>query len=181
MVVIAVGIRSNIELAQASGLECERGIIVNDQLQTSDADIYSFGECAQHNGMTYGLVAPLYEQVEVCANVLCGNSDKTYRGSVTATGLKVTGVSLFSAGQFNEDSDCKVIKLSDDSKGIYRKLVFKQSRLVGALLYGDITGSLWYQELIEKQEDITPHKDYIMFGPDFIAETKSEETTSVAA
>lgn len=181
LVVIAVGIRSNINLARSCGLDCENGVLVNDQLQTSDPDIYALGECAQHNGVTYGLVAPLYEQAEICAAVLCGDNDKNYQGSITATGLKVTGVHLFSAGQFHEDGDCKVIILSDDKKGIYRKLVFKQNRLVGALLYGDITGSLWYQELIKTQEDISTHKNYIMFGPDFIPDSKSEETTSVAA
>ena len=181
LVVIAVGIRSNISLAQASGLECERGIVVNDYLQTSDSDIYALGECAQHDDITYGLVAPLYEQAEVCAKVLCGSDDESYKGSITATGLKVTGVHLFSAGQFQQDDDCKVVSLSDDTKGVYRKLVFKQNQLVGALLYGDITGSLWYQELIQSQEDITLHKNYIMFGPDFIPEDKTNENTSAAA
>lgn len=174
LVVIAVGIRSNINLAQTSALDCERGILVNDYLQTSDPDIYAVGECAQHNGITYGLVAPLYEQVEICANVLCGNKNKTYQGSITATGLKVTGVNLFSAGQFLEDDDCKLVKLFDDKNGVYRKLVVKDNKLIGALLYGDINGSLWYQELIQTEQDITPHKDYIMFGPDFIPETNSE-------
>ncbi|MGB1801007.1 MAG: NAD(P)/FAD-dependent oxidoreductase [Gammaproteobacteria bacterium] len=181
LVVIAVGIRPNISLAQASTLDCERGILVNDYLQTSDPNIYSIGECAQHNGITYGLVAPLYEQAEICANVLCGNSNETYQGSITATGLKVTGVSLFSAGQFREDDDCKLVKLIDDKNGVYRKLVVKDNKLIGALLYGDINGSLWYQELIQSKQDITPHKDYIMFGPDYIPETNSEETTSEAA
>lgn len=181
LVVIAVGIRPNISLAQESGLKCERGILVNDSLQTSDPDIYSLGECTQHNGNTYGLVAPLYEQAEVSAAVLCGNSDKKYHGSLTATGLKVTGVSLFSAGQFQEDNDCKVIKLSDGKKNIYRKLVFKQNKLVGVLLYGDITGSLWYQELIHSQKDITAYKEMIMFGPDYIPDEKSVKFSSVAA
>ena len=180
LVVIAVGIRSNISLAQASALDCERGILVDDYLQTSDPNIYAIGECAQHNGKTYGLVAPLYEQAEICADILCSNSNKTYQGSITATGLKVTGVNLFSAGQFLEDDDCKLVKLFDDKNGVYRKLVVKDNKLIGVLLYGDINGSLWYQELIQSKQDITPHKEYIMFGPDFIPETNSEATSEAA-
>jgi nitrite reductase (NADH) large subunit len=170
LVVIAVGIRPNIQLAKDSNLYCERGVVVNDRLQTSDEHIFSLGECVQHNNVTYGLVAPLYEQAAICADYLCGNTGAAYTGSVTATGLKVTGVHLFSAGQFLEDDECKTIKLNDDKKGIYRKLVFKNNTLIGALLYGDITGSLWFQELIQNQEDITPYKYFIMFGPDYIPE-----------
>lgn len=181
LVVIAVGIRSNISLAQASALDCERGILVNDYLETSDPNISAVGECAQHSGITYGLVAPLYEQAEICANVLCGNSNKSYQGSITATGLKVTGINLFSAGQFLEDDDCKLVTIFDDKNGVYRKLVVKDNKLIGALLYGDINGSFWYQELIQSKQDITPYKEHIMFGPDFIPETNSEEVTSEVA
>jgi nitrite reductase (NADH) large subunit len=181
LVVIAVGIRPNIQLAKDSNLYCERGIVINDRLQTSDEHIFSLGECVQHNNVTYGLVAPLYEQAEICADYLCGNTDATYFGSVTATGLKVTGVHLFSAGQFLEDDECKTIKLNDDKQGVYRKLVFKNNILIGALLYGDITGSLWFQGLIESQEDITPYKDFIMFGPDYIPEKKKTDVSSIAA
>jgi nitrite reductase [NAD(P)H] large subunit len=181
LVVVAVGIRPNISLAQSVGLVCERGILVDDHLQTSDPDIYALGECVQHRGMTYGLVAPLYEQAEICAKYLCGNETVEYFGSITATGLKVTGVHLFSAGQFMQDDKCKVITLIDEQKDIYRKLVFKNNTLVGALLYGDIEGSIWYQELIQSKEDISPYKEFIMFGPDYIPENHNIEKRSVAA
>ncbi len=181
LVVIAVGIRPNISLAQTAGLDCERGILVDDHLQTSDSDIYALGECVQHKGMTYGLVAPLYEQAEICAKYICGNDAAEYAGSITATGLKVTGINLFSAGQFLEDKECKIIKLFDDSKGLYRKLVIKNDRLVGVLLYGDISSSLWYQELIQSQEDITPYKKFIMFGLDYMPEKSSDKNTLIAA
>lgn len=181
LVVIAVGIRPNISLAQSVGLDCERGILVDDHLQTSDPDIYALGECVQHKGITYGLVAPLYEQAEICAEYICGNNAVEYAGSITATALKVTGVNLFSAGQFQEDDECKVIKLFDDKKGIYRKLVFKNNQLIGALLYGDINSSLWYQELIQSKEDITSYKNFIMFGSDYLPEINTNATTSEAA
>ncbi len=181
LVVMTVGIRPNISLAQSTELECERGILVNDYLQTSDPNIYALGECVQHRDTCYGLVAPLYEQAEICAKNICANTNVSYEGSVTATGLKVTGVSLFSAGQFLEDDQCKVITLNDDAKGIYRKLVFKENLLIGALLYGDINSSLWYQELIQSQEDITPYKSFIMFGSDYIPQETSDESQSQAA
>jgi nitrite reductase [NAD(P)H] large subunit len=181
MVVIAVGIRPNISLAQSIGLSCERGILVNDQLQTSDPDIFALGECVQHQGTTYGLVAPLYEQAEICADYLCGNEKVEYSGSITATGLKVTGVSLFSAGQFMSDEDCKVVKLIDEKKGIYRKLVVKNNRLIGALLYGDVTASLWYQNLIQTKEDITPVKELILFGPDYLSDDSFADESPLAA
>lgn len=181
LVVMTVGIRPNISLAQSTELECERGILVNDYLLTSDQNIYALGECVQHRGQCYGLVAPLYEQAEICANNICEISNSAYEGSVTATGLKVTGVSLFSAGQFLEDDDCKIITVNDDAKGVYRKLVFKDNKLIGALLYGDINSSLWYQELIQSKQDITPYKSFIMFGQDYLPQETSKPKQSVAA
>tara|TARA_R110002096_G_scaffold118489_4_gene256614 strand:+ start:20248 stop:21498 length:1251 start_codon:yes stop_codon:yes gene_type:complete len=181
LVVIAVGIRPNITLAQSSGLDCERGLLVNDQLQTSDPDIFALGECVQHRQTTYGLVAPLYEQAAICADYLSGNKDVCYVGSITATGLKVTGVHLFSAGQFLEDDNCKVIKLIDAKKAIYRKLVIKSNVLVGALLYGDISGSLWYQQLIQSKQDITPFKEIIMFGSEYLSKDCEGTSVSIAA
>ncbi len=181
LVIIAVGIRANCQLAESAGLECERGILVDDHLQTTDKHIFSLGECVQHRQTTYGLVAPLYEQAKTCAEYLCGDADAEYIGSLTATGLKVTGIHLFSAGQFLEDEDCKTITLHDVSNGIYRKLVVKENRLIGALLYGDITGSLWYQQLIREATDITAFREALMFGPDFIAESMSAPVATMAA
>lgn len=167
LAVIATGIRPNIALAQAAGLDCGRGIRVNDRLQTSAADVFALGECAEHRETVYGLVAPLYEQAEVCARYLSGDQAARYRGSLTASGLKVTGIDLYSAGQFLEDERCQVITLRDDAQGIYRKLIIRANALVGALLYGDISGALWYQELIRSGADIAPYKDFLMFGPDY--------------
>lgn len=167
LAVIATGIRPNIALAQAAGLDCGRGIRVNDRLQTSAADVFALGECAEHRETVYGLVAPLYEQAEVCARYLSGDRAARYRGSLMASGLKVTGIDLYSAGQFLEDERCQVITLRDDARGIYRKLIVRANALVGALLYGDISGALWYQELIRSGADIAPYKDFLMFGPDY--------------
>lgn len=167
LAVIATGIRPNIALAQAAGLDCGRGIRVDDCLQTSARDVFALGECAEHCETVYGLVAPLYEQAEVCARYLSGDQAARYRGSLTASGLKVTGIDLYSAGQFLEDARCKVITLRDDEQGIYRKLIIRDKALVGALLYGDISGALWYQELIRSGADIAPYKDFLMFGPDY--------------
>lgn len=167
LAVIATGIRPNIALAQAAGLDCGRGIRVDDRLQTSAADVFALGECAEHRETVYGLVAPLYEQAEVCARYLSGDRAARYRGSLTASGLKVTGIDLYSAGQFLEDERCQVITLRDDAQGIYRKLIIRANALVGALLYGDISGALWYRELIRSGADIAPYKDFLMFGPDY--------------
>lgn len=167
LAVIATGIRPNIALAQAAGLDCGRGIRVDDCLQTSARDVFALGECAEHRDTVYGLVAPLYEQAEVCARYLSGDQAARYRGSLTASGLKVTGIDLYSAGQFLEDARCQVITLRDDEQGIYRKLIIREKALVGALLYGDISGALWYQELIRSGADIAPYKDFLMFGPDY--------------
>lgn len=167
LAVIATGIRPNIALAQAAGLDCGRGIRVDDRLQTSAADVFALGECAEHRETVYGLVAPLYEQAEVCARYLSGDRAARYRGSLTASGLKVTGIDLYSAGQFLEDERCQVITLRDDEQGIYRKLIIRDNALVGALLYGDISGALWYRELIRSGADIAPYKDFLMFGPDY--------------
>lgn len=167
LAVIATGIRPNIALAQAAGLDCGRGIRVDDGLQTSAADVFALGECAEHRETVYGLVAPLYEQAEVCARYLSGDRAARYRGSLMASGLKVTGIDLYSAGQFLEDERCQVVTLRDDEQGIYRKLIIRANALVGALLYGDISGALWYQELIRSGADIAPYKDFLMFGPDY--------------
>ena len=172
LVIMAIGVRPNIVLAREAGLELERGILVNDQLQTSDESIYSVGECVQHRGINYGLVAPLYEQAAVCAAYLNGDKQACYEGSITATGLKVTGVSLFSGGQFHEDEDCRVITLLDNDNRIYRKLVLKHNVLIGVLLYGDVTGSLWYQELMQEKTDVSEFQEILMFGPDYLPEEK---------
>lgn len=164
LVVMAVGIRPNIDLARSSGIHCERGIVVNDTLQTYDPCIYAVGECVQHRGMTYGLVAPLWEQARVCANHLAGIGNARYLGSVTSTKLKVTGINLFSAGDFKGGEDSEAIVFQDGAQGIYKKLVLKENRIQGAVLYGDTFDGAWYVQLMREQTDIAGFREQLVFG-----------------
>jgi nitrite reductase (NADH) large subunit len=147
LVVVAAGIRANADLAQAAGLETARGIVVDDRMQTGKAGIYAIGECAEHRGICYGLVEPAYEQARVLASHLCGDKAR-YDGSVLATNLKVSGVSVFSAGDFMGAPGTEQIVLSDPGLGSYKKLVIANGKLVGAVLFGDTVDGLWYLELI---------------------------------
>jgi nitrite reductase (NADH) large subunit len=162
--VMAIGVRPNMRLAQTAGLYCERGIVVNDTLQTYDPCVYAVGECIQHRSQTFGLVAPLFEQAKVCANHLSEHGVAEYITLPTATKLKVTGINLFSVGDFQGDTDAESIVFTDASLGIYKKLVLKANRLIGAVLYGDTADGSWYQELLEKKTDIAPIRDVLMFG-----------------
>ena len=144
LVVMAVGIRPNIALAAGAGLHCERGVVVSDALQTFDPRIYAVGECVSHRGVCYGLVAPLFEQAKVCANHLAQLGSSRYQGSVMATKLKVTGIDLFSAGDFIGGGDCEEIVLSDPAGGLYKKLVLREDKLIGVCLYGDTADGAWY-------------------------------------
>ncbi|PAC82972.1 nitrite reductase large subunit [Bacillus sp. 7788] len=137
LVVMAVGIKPSKMLAEISGLEVNRGIIVNDFMETSVPGIYAVGECVEHRGQTYGLVAPLYDQANVLAGHVCDMNPVPYEGSVLSTQLKVSGVDVFSAGDFIENDEKKAIKIFDEQKGIYQKLVFQQNRLVGAVMFGE--------------------------------------------
>ncbi len=164
IVVMAVGIRPNITLAEQAGLHCERGIVVNDTLQTFDPAIYAVGECVQHRNTCYGLVAPLFEQGKVCANHLAQLGYGRYEGTTTATRLKVTGIELFSAGNFIGDDETESIVLKDASQGVYKKLVIRDDRIEGAVLYGDTIDGAWYYELMREQADISNHREQLMFG-----------------
>ena len=164
LVVMAAGVRPCTELAEKAGLACNRGILVSDTLQTYDPKIYAIGECAAHRGVAYGLVAPLYEQARVCANHLAMLGYGRYEGSVTSTKLKVTGIDLFSAGDFLGDEDCQCITLNDPVSATYRKLVIKKDKLVGACLYGDTSDSGWYFQLIKEQTNIAAIRGLLMFG-----------------
>lgn len=164
LVVMATGIRPNSELAEEAGLPCASGIRVNDTLQTFDPRIYAVGECASHRGTSYGLVAPLFEQAQVCATHLARLGIGRYEGSLVATRLKVTGIDLFSAGDFSGDADTHSITLSDPASGTYRKLVLRKDRLVGACLFGDSTESAWYQRLIRQGASIADCRERLMFG-----------------
>ncbi|MDQ7015241.1 MAG: nitrite reductase large subunit NirB [Gammaproteobacteria bacterium] len=164
LVVMAVGIRPNIELAQNSGVYCERGVVVDDTMQTYDPKIYAVGECVQHRGNCYGLVAPLFEQAKVCSNHLAQLGYGLYEGSVTSTKLKVTGIDLFSAGDFNEGEGDEVLLMQDPSQGVYKKLVIRDNRIKGAVLYGDTMDGTWYFQLLREGTDISDFRSTIMFG-----------------
>ena len=166
LVVMAVGIRPNTELAESAGLHCNRGIVVNDTMQTFDPRIYSIGECAAHRGIAYGLVAPLFEQAKVCANHLAHFGIGRYQGSVTSTKLKVTGIDLFSAGDFIGGEGTEAILYSDPIGGVYKKLVIKDNKLVGGVMYGDTVDGAWYFSLLRDGKDVSELRDHLMFGQD---------------
>ncbi len=168
LVVMSAGIRPNTVLAESARLHCDRGVVVTDTLQTvTDPRIYAVGECANHRGTAYGLVAPLFEQARVCANHLAGFGIGRYAGSVTSTKLKVTGVDVFSAGDFGGGEGCDEIVLSDPAGGVYKKLVLKDDRLAGAVLVGDTADGAWYFELLREGRDVAALRDHLMFGQGF--------------
>jgi nitrite reductase (NADH) large subunit len=166
--IMAIGVRPNMALAQQAGIYCERGIVVNDTLQSYDPSIYAVGECIQHRGATFGLVAPLFEQAKVCANHLSAHGVAEYITLPTATKLKVTGIKLFSVGDFIGEQGSESIQFIDPALGIYKKLVIKANQLVGAVLYGDTADGLWYQELLEKKADISNVRDVLVFGKAYV-------------
>jgi nitrite reductase (NADH) large subunit len=162
-VIFAAGIRPNSTLARDAGIPVNRGIVVDDCLQTGAADIFALGECAEHRGTCYGLVEPAYEQARVLAQHLAGGA-ATYQGSVVATNLKVSGVSVFSAGDFMGADGSETVVLSDVRHGTYKKLVISGGRLTGAVLIGDVGDALWYLELIRSREPIARIRNRMMFG-----------------
>jgi len=169
LVVMAAGVRPQIELAQQAGLHCERAIVVDDTLQTYDPRIYAVGECVQHRQTTFGLVAPLWEQARVCAAHLAGTGHRRYIQQATATKLKVSGVSLYSAGVFSGAADTEDLLLRDARRGIYKRLVVQGNRLIGAVLYGEVSDGPWYFDLIQQARDISPLRDGLLFGQAFCA------------
>ncbi|HEY6996068.1 MAG TPA: FAD-dependent oxidoreductase [Xanthobacteraceae bacterium] len=163
-VVVAVGIRPNTTLARAAGLKVDRGIVVDDHLEASASGIYAIGECAQHRGLCYGLVEPAYEQAQLLARRLAGE-DATYPGSVLATKLKVSGVDVFSTGDFlGVSAGAQEIMLSDPGLGVYKKLVITQDRLAGAVLFGDTVDGPWYLDLIRSGASVARWRDGLVFG-----------------
>jgi nitrite reductase (NADH) large subunit len=181
LVVMAVGIRPNIDLARKIGLHCERGIVVNDTMQTFDPRVYSVGECVQHRGETYGLVAPLFEQAKVCANHLAHMGIARYAGSITSTKLKVTGIDLFSAGDFHGDESTEELVLQDPGRGIYKKLVLKDHRIQGAVMYGDTIDGTWYFELMRDATDVSDFRDKLLFGQAHLGDSGHGDDNRVAA
>ena len=181
LVVMAVGIRPNTELAESMRLYCHKGIVVTDTLQTvTDARIYSVGECAAHRGVTYGLVAPLFEQAKVAANHLAQMGIGRYTGSLTSTKLKVTGIDLFSAGDFLGGEGAEEIVMSDPFGGVYKKLVIKDDKLVGACLYGDTVDGSYYFKLLRDGRNIADIRDKLMFGESNIGDVGHEGHSKAA-
>lgn len=165
LVVMAVGVRPNTELAEQAGLLVNRGIVVNDTMQTvTDPRIWSVGECATHRGTAYGLVAPLFEQAQVAANHLAEFGIARYLGSHTSTKLKVTGIDLFSAGNFMGGEGTEEIVLNDPHAGVYKKLVIQDDKLIGACLYGDTVDGSWYFKLLRERCSVAAIRDQLMFG-----------------
>jgi nitrite reductase (NADH) large subunit len=163
-VVVAVGIRANAALARTAGLEVGRGIVVDDHLETNAAGVHAIGECAEHRGCCYGLVEPAYEQAQLLARRLAGER-ASYPGSVLATNLKVSGVNVFSAGDFlGATAEAEEIVLRDPAAGVYKKLVIAHGRLVGAVLFGDTADGLWYLDLIRTGSPVARLRDDLVFG-----------------
>ena len=181
LVVMAVGIRPEFSLAQSAGLHCNRGIVVNDTMQTFDPRIYAVGECASHRGIAYGLVAPLFEMAKVCANHLGQMGIGRYEGSVTSTKLKVTGVDLFSAGNFVGGPDSEEILLHDAVGGVYKKIVLQDNRVVGSVLYGDTVDGSYYLQLLRDKQDIHEVRDHLMFGQSHLGNSGHQGQNSAAA
>ncbi|PTT18640.1 nitrite reductase large subunit [Acidovorax sp. HMWF029] len=182
LVVMAVGIRPNTALAEKMRLHVNRGIVVSDTLQTTtDARIYAVGECAAHRGIAYGLVAPLFEQGKVLANHLAEFGIGRYQGSLTSTKLKVTGIDLFSAGDFQGGEDTEEIVMSDPFGGVYKKLVIKNDKLVGACLYGDTVDGSWYFKLLRDGRSVSDIRDKLMFGESNIGDVGHQGQSKASA
>jgi nitrite reductase (NADH) large subunit len=181
LVVMAVGIRPAMELAQKAGLYCERGVVVNDTMQTYDPRVYAVGECVQHRGQCYGLVAPLFEQAKVAANHLAKLGIARYEGSVTSTKLKVTGIDLFSAGEFNEEDGDETLVLQDPAQNVYKKLVVRDNRIKGAVMFGDTMDGTWYFQLLREGTDISAFRRTILFGQHDLGDAGHGDETRIAA
>jgi len=181
LVVMAVGIRPSMALAHDAGIHCERGIVVNDTMQTFDPRVYAVGECVQHRGTCYGLVAPLFEQAKVAANHLANMGIARYEGSVTSTKLKVTGIDLFSAGEFNESDGDETLVMQDKGAGIYKKLVLRDNRIKGAVMYGDTLDGTWYFQLLREGTDISGFRRTILYGQHDLGDAGHGDETRIAS
>ena len=181
LVVMAVGIRPNTGLAESAGLYCKRGIVVNDTMQTYDPKIYAVGECVAHRGVAYGLVAPLFEMGKVCANHLAHLGIGRYEGSVLSTKLKVTGIDLFSAGDFIGNDQTEEIVLHDTVGGVYKKLVIRDDRIVGGIMVGDTADGSWYLQLRRDRQDIHDIRDHLMFGQSHLGNSGHQGRSHAAA
>ncbi|SFV35124.1 nitrite reductase (NADH) large subunit [Devosia crocina] len=180
LVVMAAGIRPETRLATDAGIEVGRGIVVDDAMRTSDADILALGECAEHNKTVYGLVAPLYDMAKVAAQTLLGQ-DAVFRPVQTATKLKVTGVSLYSAGDFAEAEDREEIVLRDAASGVYKRVIIKENRILGTVLYGDTEDGNWFFDLLKRGTDIGQMRDTLIYGQSFSTGAPTDPLAAMAA
>lgn len=165
LIVVAIGIRPNIDLAKAAGLEVNRGIVVDDGMRTTDASIYSVGECVEHRGQVFGLVAPIWEQAKVCAAHLADRTEASYVTPALSTRLKITGIDVFSAGQLAaQDEADEELVYRDSAKGIYKKLVLREDKVVGAVMYGDVADGNWFFQLMREGTNVAEMRDRMIFG-----------------
>jgi nitrite reductase (NADH) large subunit len=167
LVVFAVGIRPNKTLAEQAGLRCNRGVLVNDTMQTYDPSIYAVGECIEHRGQTFGLVEPLWGQAFICATHLAEHGRLTFKAPTVPTQLKVSGCDVFSAGNFEPQDDFEDIVLNDEKRQIYKRIIIQQDKVIGAVLFGDTEDGVWYAELIADQTPIGNIRSKLLFGRDF--------------
>jgi nitrite reductase (NADH) large subunit len=181
LVVMAIGIRPSTSLAKEAGLEVNRGIVVDEELRSSDPDIFAIGECAEVDGHTYGLVAPLYEMARVAAAHLAGKSDARFVHGDTPIKLKVTGIDVYSVGDFADGADREEIVLRDASAGVYKRIVLKDNRIVGTVLFGDIADGAWFNDLKKKEVDIAEMRDTLIFGQAYQGGAPLDPMAAVAA
>ncbi len=181
LVVMTIGVRPNAELAREAGLHCDQAIVVDDTLQTYDPRVYAVGECVQHRRALFGLVAPIWDQARVCAAHLAGAGHRRYVQQATATKLKVTGIDLYSAGDIIGETGTEDLVLRDPARDTYKRLVLKDGRLVGAVLYGDVRDGNWYFDLIQRRASVTGMRDRLLFGQAFCEADKDMDNVNAPA
>jgi nitrite reductase (NADH) large subunit len=168
LVVLAIGIRPNIDLARAAGLDVNRGLLVGDDMRTSDGSIYAVGECIEHNGQVFGLLAPIWEQAKICAARLAGDERTVYVPPPVFTSLKITGIDVFSAGALGAaDAADDEITLHDAKRGLYKKVVLRDDRIVGSVLYGQVEDGPWHVRLMREKADVSAFREELVFGRAF--------------
>ncbi len=181
LVVMAVGIRPNGWLAKEAGLAVNRGIVVDSQMRTSDPSIYALGECVEVGGQCFGLVAPLYDMANVLAEQLADQKPEGFVPVATATRLKVTGINLYSAGDFAEGEDREEIVLRDAAAGVYKRLILRDHRIIGAVLYGDTADGPWFYDMLKRSVDTSEMRDTLIFGQNYQGGAPLDPTAAVAA
>src|SRR4029450_1556039 len=181
LVVMAVGIRPNMQLAKEAGITVNRGIVVDATMRTSDPDIFALGECAEADGQVFGLVAPLYEMANTAGAQLVVDAPASFKSSATATKLKVTGINLYSAGDFAEAKDREEIVLRDATRGVYRRLVLRANRIIGAVMYGDTSDGPWFFDMLKRGTDVADMRETLIFGQNYAGAIPLDRAAAGAA